>query len=67
MGDMVINMGAAAIVKKIEWKSRLSEQNRSPKDFTIQGSNDFSDWDVLATFTGETGWTSGATRGFTVQ
>lgn len=31
---------------------------RAPKDFTIEGSNDDSSWDVLATYTGQTSWTT---------
>jgi len=39
--------------------------NRAPKDWTFQGSNDDSNWTVLDTVTGETGWSQGETRYFT--
>ena len=38
---------------------------RAPKDFTIEGSNDDSDWDVLATTTSETSWGNNEVRTFT--
>lgn len=40
--------------------------NRSCKDWTFEGSNDGSNWDVLDTVTGETGWTLGEQRVFTL-
>jgi len=36
----------------------------APKDFTIKGSNNGSDWDTLKTVTGETGWSSNEQRTF---
>lgn len=38
---------------------------RSPKNWTMEGSNDNSTWDVLDTVTGETGWADHETRSFT--
>jgi hypothetical protein len=38
--------------------------NRSPKDFTIEGSNDGSTWATLFSPSSQTGWTSGQTRTF---
>lgn len=35
-----------------------SFDDRSPRDWTLEGSNDGSAWDVLHTVTGETGWSS---------
>lgn len=35
-----------------------------PKDWTLEGSNNGSDWAVLDTVTGETGWTNGELRSF---
>jgi hypothetical protein len=39
---------------------------RSIKDWTFEGSNDGSTWTVLDTVTGQTGWTLGTTRVFTL-
>jgi hypothetical protein len=38
--------------------------NNAPKDWTFEGSNDDSNWDVLHTVTGETGWSSSEKRTF---
>jgi hypothetical protein len=38
--------------------------NRSPRDFTIEGSNDDSTWTVLDTVTGSGGWAPNETRVF---
>lgn len=40
--------------------------NQSPRDWTLEASHDFESWDVLHTVTGETGWSSGETRTYTV-
>jgi len=45
----------------------VPEANRAPKDFTLKGSNNGSDWTVLDTQTSQTGWTSGQTRTFTIS
>jgi len=37
----------------------------SPKDWTFQGSNNDSDWDILDTVTGETSWGAAEVRDFT--
>jgi len=37
-------------------KSRLSYTDQMARDWTLQGSNDNIDWDVLDTVTGETNW-----------
>lgn len=42
----------------------IPEPNRAPKAWTIEGSNDNSNWDVLDTVTNQTGWGSGETRTF---
>jgi len=36
-----------------------------PEDWTFEGSNNDSDWDVLDTVTGETGWGTSEKRSFT--
>jgi len=39
--------------------------NRCPKDWTFEGSNDNSSWNVVDTVTGETGWSIGELRTYT--
>jgi len=41
--------------------------DRSPKDFTIEGSNNDSDWTVLGTYTGVTGWTAYSEKNFAIN
>lgn len=38
---------------------------RSPRDWTVQGSNDDINWTTVDTVSGETGWTTGETRTYT--
>ena len=45
----------------------LSQPNRAPRDFTLQGSNDDSNWDVLGTYTGETSWGNAELRSFNLS
>lgn len=45
--------------------SALDGAERAPKDWTLQGSNNDSDWDTLDTVTGETSWGEPETRSFT--
>jgi len=40
------------------------QHTRSPKDWTLQGSNDGSTWTVLDTQTGQVGWASNESRTF---
>jgi len=40
------------------------ESSRAPKDWTLDGSNDDSSWDVLDTVTGESGWSADEVRNF---
>jgi hypothetical protein len=42
----------------------VPEPNRAPKDFTLQGSNNDSNWDVLDTQTDQTSWGNGEKRTF---
>ncbi len=39
-------------------------ENQSPKNWTLQGSNDDSAWDTLDTVTNQTGWTALEVRSF---
>ena len=41
---------------KIKCADTVSSPNRMPKDWTIQGSNNGSDWTTVDTVSGETGW-----------
>jgi hypothetical protein len=38
--------------------------DRAPKDWTVKGSNNGSDWDVIDTITGQTAWGVGEKREF---
>lgn len=39
---------------------------RAPKDFLVEGSNDGSSWTTIKTVTGETGWTAGVGKTFSL-
>jgi hypothetical protein len=41
------------------------DDNRAPKDWTMLGSNDETNWDTLDTVSNETGWTSCQARTYT--
>jgi hypothetical protein len=45
----------------------IPEATRAPKDWTMKGSNNGTDWTVLDTRTSQTGWGSGETRTFTIS
>ncbi|MBT5910414.1 MAG: tandem-95 repeat protein, partial [Opitutae bacterium] len=45
----------------------VSAEKRSPKDFTLQGSNDGSSWSSLATENNETGWGADEVRSYSVD
>lgn len=42
----------------------IPEPNRAPRDWTLQGSNNDSDWTTIDTVTGEVSWSSGESRNF---
>jgi hypothetical protein len=42
------------------------DKQRSPVDFTIQSSTDGLSWDIRRTLTGETNWSSGHPRSYTI-
>jgi len=56
--------GNEKIVTKYSVRGTKTYTTRSPKDWTFEGSNNDSDWDVLDTITGETGWGSVENRVF---
>lgn len=62
---VIISFGQQVEVDEMQWTSRVAEGARSPKDFTIEGSNDLVSWDVLKTLTSVTGWGSLETKSFT--
>lgn len=43
----------------------IPEPTRAPKDWTLEGSNDHTTWNVIDTVTNQTTWTSGQERSFT--
>lgn len=47
-------------------QARADANDGSPKDWTFEGSNDLETWDTLDTVTGETGWSNGELRVYTV-
>ena len=54
-----------ALLNNIQMTMNANDEGtRAPKNFTIEGSNDDSGWDVLYTSGDETGWASGETRSF---
>lgn len=48
--------GNTSEISSIGIQAHATSPSASPKDFTVQGSNNDSDWDVLETVTGSTGW-----------
>lgn len=55
---------AAQVIDKVTITANATSAQFTamPKDFTIEGSNDATNWTVLATISGETGWTSQQAR-----
>lgn len=47
-------------------QARSDANDGTPKDWTFQASNDLDTWTTLETVTGETGWSNGETRAYTV-
>lgn len=58
--------GNAIAVAEYTIQARADANDGSPKDWTFEGSNDLETWDTLDTVTGETGWSNGETRVFTL-
>lgn len=46
--------------------AEVGTPGRAPKNFTLRGSANGSSWTILDTRTGETAWSSGETRSFTI-
>lgn len=54
-----VDLGSGVSKKVKEYTVSCFQSNmRCPKDWTLEGSNNDVDWDVLDTVTGETGWAS---------
>jgi hypothetical protein len=56
---------ASKVIRKVRILPEPSFTARAPKDFTIEGSNDGSAWTVVATYTGETTWTTSVYNDYT--
>ena len=64
--SMDLGSGVSRIARDYSVKvNTVPEPNRAPKDWTFEGSNDNSNWDVLSTVTAQTSWSSGQVRTFT--
>ena len=66
-GWLKIDMGSGNTYKLSYYQLQMNtipETARAPKDWTLQGSNNDSDWDILDTVTDQTGWGSGELREF---
>lgn len=64
------DLGSGVSKKVKEYTVSCFQSNvRCPKDWTLEGSNNDTDWDVLDTVTGETGWASSTDemRSYTVD
>lgn len=56
---------AVSVVEITAENGGVAGVSASPRDFTIQFSDDGSTWTTAATITGQTGWTAGQKRTFT--
>lgn len=52
------DLGTPTVVLEVAMYPQTNVPTRSPKDFTIQGSNDGTNFTDVRSFTGITGWTS---------
>lgn len=57
-GNIVIDMGNPTLVSVFKLYSEISTRSSMIKDFTIEGSNDNTNYTVLKTVTGETNWST---------
>lgn len=61
------DFGTAAEKTIVEYVVQAaSAPTEAPNAWTLEGSHDFENWDVLDTVTGEAGWSSGEARTYTV-
>ena len=61
-----MGVGNALSVAEYAVRARSDANNGTPKDWTLEGSNDLSSWTVLDTVSNETGWSNGEMRVYTV-
>lgn len=54
---ILMHTGIPTKLKNFSWEPRSGETDRCPKDFTLEGSNDGLNWELLLTVVGETSWT----------
>lgn len=59
-----IDLGAGNAQEVVSHMVMADDSNYSPKDWTLQGSNDDSSWTTLVTVTNQTGWWTGEQRVF---
>lgn len=55
---LLFDMGSAVFVAQVAMYPQAAALTRSPKDFTIQGSNDGTTFTDVKAFTNVTGWTA---------
>lgn len=67
-GYLQFNFNQPTRIEQITIRSRDSSfgVTQSPRDFSIQGSNDRTNWETLASYTGEVDWGEKETRVFDV-
>lgn len=61
-----VQMASPVVISKFEMTAADYAEYRSPKDFTLQWSDDGTNWTVADTWTGVVGWSDGDTQTFTV-
>jgi hypothetical protein len=62
-----LDIGSGNTKKLYSYSIRVNsipEPTRAPKNWTMEGSNDNLNWDVLDTQTNQTSWTTGESRNF---
>lgn len=61
-----LGAGNEATLAQYAVRGRHDANDGSPKDWTLQGSQNGSEWTTIDTVTGETGWSNGELRVFTL-
>lgn len=66
--ELWYDLGTAREISVAQYamQARSDASDGTPKDWTFQASNDLDTWTTLDTVTGETGWSNGETRTYTV-